>query len=207
MKQTLSTLAAYLDHLISDEAWNLMGSYERWLLDEALTAGGIGPGEAERIRHRHIGDSISYAAAFAEPPESLTDYGSGVGLPGIPLAILWPETAVLLVDRARRRVELMQRAVRVLGLGNVSIAQVDAAADRTLHRNIVTRAVFRPDEWLRWMAPRLEPGGTAVTSLGFRQPKVWHVEGEPSIETHVLTLPPEVLDHRVTFLIMTRSSP
>ena len=71
---------------------------------------------------------MTFGVGWDAPPDEVLDVGTGVGLPGIPLAILFPETMVTLLDRGGRRVRLLHRAVRVLGLPNVVIAQGDAFA-------------------------------------------------------------------------------
>lgn len=122
--------------------------------------------------------------------------GSGVGLPGIPLAVLWPETDVLLVDRAGRRVSLARRATRVLGLDNVEVVQADAghlAAEADL---VVVRAVAEPDEVRRWGGRLLRPGGRLVVGGSW--------EERPAAEAgfEVIEVPSEVLDHPVWLRIM-----
>lgn len=179
--------------------WDRLAAYESWLRDEALVAGGIGPSEAERLVHRHIGDSLTYALAFDERPGALIDYGSGVGLPGLPLAMLWPETHVMVQDRARRRTELLQRAVRVLRLENVIVEQSDASSDRRIHEAIVTRAVFQIPKWLAVVGARLSDSGRAVTSLGT-------VEAPTAPAGFAIrTIELGVLDHEVRLLIMSRT--
>ena len=205
VKHSLGALSNYLIYPFNDGIWRLLASYEDWLREEAIPAGGLGPNEGRRLRHRHIGDSLSYAAAFDYQPARLTDYGSGAGLPGIPLAILWPNTHVHAIDRSARRVGLIRRAVAILGLPNVRVSQREVANDRALHANIVTRAVFQPSDWRRRMADRLEPGGKAVTSLGGLKGEEWIDEGNAAVSIEKLDLPGEVLDHSVALLIMRRS--
>ena len=57
---------------------------------------------------------------------TIVDIGSGVGLPGIPMAIALPWCEVMLVDRSERRTHLARRAVRILGLDNVAVRTTDA---------------------------------------------------------------------------------
>ncbi|MCJ7726924.1 MAG: class I SAM-dependent methyltransferase, partial [Acidimicrobiia bacterium] len=98
--------------------------YAGWLRDEAIPAGGLGPREGERVWARHIADSLSFAAAWRNrtPPREILDVGSGVGLPGIPLAILWPDALITTLDRGGRRIRLLTRATRIVGLVNVDVA-------------------------------------------------------------------------------------
>ena len=105
----------------------LLMVYQQWLLDEAMQAGGIGPGEAPRLFDRHIGDSLAFLRLIGEDASTLIDVGSGVGLPAIPIAIARPSLAVTLVDRSERRSGLAARALRILGLGNVDVRTMDIA--------------------------------------------------------------------------------
>ena len=118
--------AEYSNVSLSSEGVVTLESYCEWLLAEAIPAGGLGPREGDKIWSRHIGDSLTFASAWEQPPNEILDVGTGVGLPGIPLAIAWPDTVVTLLDRGGRRIRLLHRAVRSLALTNVVIAQGDA---------------------------------------------------------------------------------
>lgn len=128
----------------------LLARFARLLEQEALPAGAIGPSEASRLHDRHLHDSLGFAVAWQgeAAPEGLIDVGSGAGLPGIPLAILWPECEVRLVERSGRRARFLRRAARVLGLDSVSVVesgieQLDP--ELAVGAPIVMRAVFAPE--------------------------------------------------------------
>ena len=203
VKHKLQGLATFAGLAFDDGQWGLLERYGVWLETEALPAGGIGPAEAPRIIGRHIGDSLAYAWVLGARPRRLVDYGSGVGLPGIPLAIAWPATECELIDRSGRRVELMERAVHVLGLENVTVFRGDVQEDDRLHDAIVTRALFPADRWVEWIGPRLAVGGKAVTSLGGAETPATAGGG---VRLGIHSLPPGMLDHSVTFLMMTREN-
>jgi 16S rRNA (guanine527-N7)-methyltransferase len=169
--------------------------YRSWLLDEAVVAGGLGPNEIDRIDNRHIGDSLVFAGGFAEIPDEILDVGSGVGLPGIPLAVVMPDTRFLLVDRSGRRVELMKRAVRVLGLENVEIIHADIRDRDQPVAGIVSRGSLSPDQALTSFKRLLKPGGVAVVGGSWaNKPEVSGFEP--------LEVPATVLDQKVWLLIM-----
>ena len=111
-----------------------------WLVDEAMPAGGLGPREASKVWRRHIADSLAFGVAFkdSEPPSEILDVGTGVGLPGIPLALAFPQTSVTLLDRGGRRITLLHRIVGVLELSNVIIEQADiySVADDHWHATV-----------------------------------------------------------------------
>jgi 16S rRNA (guanine(527)-N(7))-methyltransferase RsmG len=74
---------------------------------------------------RHICDSLAYLIAIEPYQSSVIDVGSGVGLPAIPIAIVRPDLDVTLLDRSQRRTDLARRAVRILGLDNVTVETGD----------------------------------------------------------------------------------
>jgi 16S rRNA (guanine(527)-N(7))-methyltransferase RsmG len=95
--------------------------FAEFLTSEGLAGGGVGPHEAPRMMDRHICDSLVYLIAVEPHQSSVIDIGSGVGLPAIPIAIARPDLEVTLLDRSQRRTDLARRAVRILGLDNVTI--------------------------------------------------------------------------------------
>ncbi len=186
----------YTGHVIDPAQLALLAVYRDWLVAEALPAGGLGPAEAARIDQRHIADSLLFAAPMLEP-ELIWDLGSGVGLPGIPLAIIFPETSVILIDRSSRRGDLMKRAVRVLDLPNVRVEHGEIDHLKGFSPTIVSRASLPPEEMLKVASRHLDPGGLAIVGGSWAQkPTV------PGWETW--EIPPELLDHTVWLLIMRR---
>jgi 16S rRNA (guanine527-N7)-methyltransferase len=119
--------------------------YGRWLVEEAQPAGGIGPKEHHRIADRHVADALMFLCGIPSGARSVLDVGSGVGLPGIPIAIARPDLAVTIVDRSRRRTDLAARALRILGCENVTVRTVDASTLTAPVFDVVAfRASFPP---------------------------------------------------------------
>lgn len=88
----------------------------------ALDLGFLGPNEGERLRQRHIEDALGLADLRAPAPgEHWVDLGSGAGLPGLPLAAAFRDTAFTLVDAQRRRLDWVIATAAKLGIGNVRV--------------------------------------------------------------------------------------
>jgi 16S rRNA (guanine(527)-N(7))-methyltransferase RsmG len=162
---------------------------------EALPAGGIGPNEAPRLHDRHIADSLLFATHLGDP-DSAWDLGSGVGLPGIPLAIIMPRTRFVLVDRSGRRIDLVKRAIRVLDLGNVEALHRDIDELEGSVPAIVSRASLSPEVLRRVCSRHLAPGGVAVVGGSWSTPPVH--PGWETVET-------DALDRPVWLLMMRRA--
>jgi 16S rRNA (guanine527-N7)-methyltransferase len=161
--------AAWAGHPLDPARRGRLEHFAAWLTAEAIPAGGLGPREAERVWGRHVADSLSFAVGWVNPPVEILDIGTGVGLPGIPLAILWPQTAVTLLDRGGRRIRLLTRAVQVLGLDNVHVAQGDAFDVADEWKAMTFRGSVRAPEAVGLAARMLTLDGTAVLGLSRRQ--------------------------------------
>ncbi len=184
-----------------------MQAFAEWLRTEGAAAGGIGPHEAGRLWDRHLLDSAAFSAFWPIPPQVCVDLGSGVGLPGIVLAVLWPDTELQLVDRSGRRVRLMRRAVRILGLQNVRVLEEDICDLEGDREALVMRAALPPIGAAALCADLLAPGGRAVVGLSRSEAsesvQELGLEGGAGLDVRVETL--KVLDPPAWMLIMSKS--
>jgi 16S rRNA (guanine527-N7)-methyltransferase len=182
--------------------------YASWLVGEGIPAGGLGPREGDRLWTRHIADSVTFAAGWDEPPEELLDVGSGIGLPGIPLAILWPATTVTLLDRGGRRTRLLHRIVRILALENVIVEQADVFSVADEWQALTFRGAVKAPEAVGLAAKMLVPGGTAVLGLSRRArppDRTRDLQGVATalqLSTELRSVPARVLDGPAWLLIM-----
>jgi len=197
--------------LTSDQE-DLLEGYAAWLRAEAIPAGGLGPREGERVWVRHLADSLLFGVGWrGEAPAEILDVGTGVGLPGIPLSILWPDTRVTLLDRGGRRVRLLHRAVRVLAVPNVVIAQGDAFAVADEWEGLVARGALRGPEMVGLSARLLSPGGCTVLGLSRqaappeRTRDLVGIAEALGLEAELVEVPTEILDGPAWLLIMRRS--
>lgn len=177
--------------------------YAGWLADEALIAGGIGPGEAPRVWDRHVVDSLTFLFPLATLTEgSVADLGSGVGLPGLVMAIARPELTFALWDRSQRRVELVQRAIRMLRLENVTAERGDINRLGGEWEAVTMRAVLPAATAVDVVRSLLAPGGVGVIG-GSRSTN----EVDPTIrglgpDVEIVQVPPDILDSPAWLLMI-----
>jgi 16S rRNA (guanine(527)-N(7))-methyltransferase RsmG len=81
----------------------------------------IARGDRPVLFTRHVLDSINLATCTDVPPASLLDVGSGAGFPGIPLAIVWPQTRVTLLESRDRKAGFLEHVIRRLGLARTRV--------------------------------------------------------------------------------------
>jgi 16S rRNA (guanine527-N7)-methyltransferase len=81
----------------------------------------------------------------------ILDVGTGGGFPGIPLAILFPETHFHLVDSIGKKITVVKNVADALQLKNVSAEQVRAEEINESYDFIVSRAVTRLKEFYGWI--------------------------------------------------------
>ena len=141
--------------------------------------------------------------AWVEPPPALVDVGSGVGLPGIPLAIAYPEIAVTLLDRSQRRSDLARRAVHILGLTNVDVARDDARSHPDRYAAATFRASLKPGDAIRIAPALLQAGGVAVIGLHRGRDPGLLPKGPSGAEFRILETPEGILDSPAWHLRMT----
>ena len=153
--------------------------------------------EADRLHDRHIADSLLFATLL-EQPDRVVDLGSGAGLPGIPLAVMLPETQFVLLDRSGKRVDLMRRAKRILELENVEVVQGEIDGLSQPMPALVSRATLPPDRARPVLWPLLEPGGRAV--LGGSWVVAPKHEGFETVSVES-----KILDRTIWLLIMRRT--
>jgi 16S rRNA (guanine527-N7)-methyltransferase len=124
--------------------------------------------DAEDIISRHFIESIAVARSLPTNIATLLDFGSGAGLPGIPIALCRPEIAVTLAESQGKKAAFLQEAVRVLGIPATVFAgraeELHAVLDCVVLRAVekmpkATAAASRlvaPEGWLALMTTRAD---------------------------------------------------
>jgi 16S rRNA (guanine527-N7)-methyltransferase len=139
--------------------------YKRELLAWNEKINLIGP-EAKANIDDHIAEALE-AAEIVKPEREILDFGSGGGLPAVPMAIATPKARFHLVEADKKKWAFLKHVVRECRLNSVvygdRLARVLTQIPPELRFSLVTsRAVGSPQEWLPSLAPFMEEGGKAA---------------------------------------------
>jgi len=116
--------------------------------------------EPDEIERRHFAESIFTAQQVPAEAKTLLDFGSGAGLPGIPIAICRPEITVTLAESQGKKAAFLREAVRTLGLrAEVWAGRVEAMPEDRVFDAVTLRAVDKMPAACRTAVKRLAEGG------------------------------------------------
>jgi 16S rRNA (guanine527-N7)-methyltransferase len=108
--------------------------------------------DIDNLYINHVLHSLGIAKVNSfKPGAAVLDVGTGGGFPGIPLAILFPETQFHLVDSIGKKITVVKNVAEGLGLKNVRAEQIRAEQIKGEYDFIVSRAVTRIKEFYGWV--------------------------------------------------------
>jgi 16S rRNA (guanine527-N7)-methyltransferase len=108
--------------------------------------------DIDTLYERHVLHSLGIAKVMEfKAGTSVLDVGTGGGFPGIPLAILFPESTFHLVDSIGKKIRVVQEIAGALGLAHVKAEQVRAERLTDDYEFVVSRAVTRITPFVGWV--------------------------------------------------------
>ena len=113
--------------------------------------------DIDELYTKHVLHSLAIAKIQPfEPGTYILDVGTGGGFPGIPLAILFPETRFYVIDVIAKKIKVVQAIVDALGLKNVKAEQIRAENVRGDYDFIVSRAVTNMPDFVSWIKDKIK---------------------------------------------------
>jgi len=107
--------------------------------------------DIDDLHTRHVLHSLGIAKVQPfKPNAQVLDIGTGGGFPGIPLAILFPETQFCLVDSIGKKIKVVNEIVAALELKNVRAEVKRAEIVKGEFDFIVSRAVTKMEDFVKW---------------------------------------------------------
>ncbi|MCK5782545.1 MAG: 16S rRNA (guanine(527)-N(7))-methyltransferase RsmG [Flavobacteriales bacterium] len=113
--------------------------------------------DIDELYLRHVLHSLGIAKVQQfKKGTKIMDVGTGGGFPGIPLAIMFPETNFLLVDSIAKKLKVVQAVADELGLENVKVVHERAENIKDDFDFIVSRAVTNMPDFVRWVRKKIK---------------------------------------------------
>jgi 16S rRNA (guanine527-N7)-methyltransferase len=112
--------------------------------------------DIDLLYERHVLHSLGIAKVMKfNAKTSVLDVGCGGGFPGIPLAILFPESKFFLVDSIGKKIKVVNEISTAIGLTNIRAEHKRAEEIKEKFQFIVSRAVTEFPEFYRWVQNKI----------------------------------------------------
>ncbi|UZE98091.1 16S rRNA (guanine(527)-N(7))-methyltransferase RsmG [Alkalimarinus alittae] len=145
----------------------------------------------EEMLYRHLLDSLSVVSWVKG--ERIIDVGTGPGLPGIPLAILFPSTDFTLLDSNGKKTRFLTQCKLEMGLDNITVihGRVEDFQPEALFDQVISRAFSAIENMVNWCGHLVDSKGKFLAMKGlFPKEELTSLpEGFTVEESHELDVP------------------
>lgn len=152
---TLELLRKYFPELTTDQV-SKFEKLEELYKDWNLKINVVSRKDIDELYLRHVLHSLGIAKVqkFA-PGSKILDVGTGGGFPGIPLAIMFPDSTFHLVDSIGKKIKVVEEVSEGLGLENVTAYNQRVEELKGSYDFIVSRAVAVMPTFVRWIKGKI----------------------------------------------------
>jgi 16S rRNA (guanine527-N7)-methyltransferase len=186
--------------LLNNQQQEQLWTYAELLLDWNKKVNLISRKDEDAVLTKHVLHALSLALFHSfKSKERVLDLGTGGGLPGIPLAIAFPDTYFLLIDSIGKKINACSDMIQKLELKNV-LAQKSRSDElkNVKFDVIVSRQVAAMPELCAWCRPLLKKGGKLLCLKGG---DLEEEIGQALIEgAEKLAFPEHIEQHPIDFL-------
>ncbi|MDB5143503.1 MAG: rsmG [Mucilaginibacter sp.] len=108
--------------------------------------------DIDLLFERHVLHSLGIAKVISFlPGENVLDVGTGGGFPGIPLAIMFPDTQFYLVDSIGKKIKVVNEVAKAIGLKNLKAEHIRAEQVPGQFDFVISRAVTQLKDFYPWV--------------------------------------------------------
>ena len=139
MKEVIESYFPFLSDLQKQQFGELFGLYSDW--NSKINV--ISRKDIENLYLHHVLHSLGIGMVIQfKEGSTLMDVGTGGGFPGIPLAILFPDIRIHMIDRIGKKIKVATEVANAIGLKNVSFQHGSAEEVKSRFDFVVSRAVM-----------------------------------------------------------------
>ena len=150
LKKDLKLITKYFSDLESEQIQQfkkISALYQDW--NQKINV--VSRKDIDEIYLRHVLHSLAIAKFINfKPGSKIIDVGTGGGFPGIPLAILFPETQFVLIDSIAKKIKVVNQVSEGLGLKNIKTINDRVENTKGQYDFIISRAVAAMPTFVHW---------------------------------------------------------
>ena len=182
-----SQLNSFMQYLLSLKKWNQKIN---------LTAVGS---LVDMVRY-HLLDSLVIAPYVSG--QRVVDVGSGAGLPGIPLAVIFPEKKFTLIDSRNKKTHFISQVVREMKLNNIEVVadRVESYSAKDPFDVIITRAFAEPHAVIELTRHLMTDNGRWLLMIGVKPESVLDLEKMGQVNCIELNVPGLLAERHVIII-------
>ena len=181
---------------IEQETWEKLHEYTSLLRDWNDKINLVSRKDTDRLEIKHLAHCLTITKFLRLMPKArLLDVGTGGGLPGIPLAICYPEARFTLMDSIGKKVMVVEDMVNRLGLQNAEVirGRVEELPKKKSYDFVIGRAVTALPTFFGWVQNKIAKGAKhspangilylkggdyteELNSSGLHPAKIWNLD-------------------------------
>lgn len=209
LQRGLASLAIHLGEAQQTLLIRYLAEFNKWNKTYNLSA----IRDPEQMISRHLLDSLSVVPWFQSAAGAslcnIIDVGTGGGLPGIPLAIVFPERQFTLLDSNGKKTRFLFHIKTLLGLDNVTVEnrRVEQFQPPVLFDAVISRAFASLEDMVQGSSSLLRDGGLFLAMKGiFPAEELLAVESRVCLEESIPLVVPDSEGERHLLVLRSRAA-